>query len=181
MIFRTLQIEQMSFPRGSSPLVLDAAVPHGFNFDGRSFLTIPHSVTFELRGVVQCLQASNTIPPHPVRASILACALKIFSLVTPTDPPLPDKSPEQLHKVAFNYPEKKTRQLVEVVAVLHVLVDRGGDQVIDRKVAKRAIRFLDRMSVVIDEGIRRHTSTHVGGTISGTTGALGTDDESIVL
>ena len=118
---------------------------------------------------------SNTVPHHPVRASILACALKIFSLVTPTDPPLPDASPEQLHSMAFNYPEKKTRLLVEVVAVLH------GDQVIDGKVAKRAIRFLDRMSVVLDEGIRRHTSTHVGGTISGTTGALGTDDESIVL
>ena len=161
--------------------MLDAVVHHGFNLDGRSFLTLPHSVTFELRGVVQCLQASNTVPPHPVRASILECALKIFSLVTPTKSPLPDEPEETLHRVAFNNPQKITRQLVEVVAVLRALVDRGGDQVIDRKVAKRAIRFLDRMSTVIDEGIRRHSSTHVGGTISGTTGALGTDDESIRL
>lgn len=157
-------------------------MPHGFNSnpDGRSFLTIPHSVTFELRGVVQCLQASNTVPPHPVRASILACALKIFSLVTPTDPPIPDELTELLHSVAFSNPQKTTRQLVEVVAVLRALVDRGGDQVIGRKVAKRAIRFLDRMSVVLDEGIRRHSRTHFGGTIAGTTGTLGTD-ESIVL
>ena len=116
----------MSSPRCSSPLVLDAAVPHGFNFDGRSFLTIPHSVTFELRGVVQCLQASNTVPPHPVRASILACALKIFLLVTPTDPPIPDEVTELHHSVAFNNPQKTTRRLVEVVAVLRALVDRGG-------------------------------------------------------
>ena len=77
--------------------------------------------------------------------------------------------------MAFNYPQEKIRQLVEVVTVLHESGDRGGDQVIDCNVAKRAIQFLDRMSVVIDEGIRRRASTHVGGS---TTGALDTDEST---
>lgn len=165
----------MSSIRDAAPLEL--AVTHGFNLAGHSFLTIPHSVTFELRGVVLCLQASNSAPPQPVRASILACALRIFSYVTPTVSRFPDRTVETLHRVEFCFPQKRTRQLIKVVAMLRELVDQGEDTVVDPKVAKRAIKFLECMSVAIEDGIR--TSSDSRGAAAGTPGEIATKESKV--
>ena len=70
---------------------------------GHSYMSIPHSATFEMRGVAICLQASHSVPRLPVRASILTCAVKVFALVKPAYSELPVNRMETVHDLFFTF------------------------------------------------------------------------------
>ena len=127
-----------------------APVSTGFNLEGRpTYISVPHSATFEMRGVAICLQASKKVPHLPVRAPILACALKILSLVTPVASPLVE-SVEKVHRVFFTLTPTRIQVFVEAAAALQGLVARGGDQLIDPVIAGYVIAFMNLVLMIVE-------------------------------
>lgn len=123
-------------------------------------MSIPHSVTFELRGVALCLRASQSAPLIPVRAYVLACALKIFSLVTPTQQTIDEATiVEPVHLVQWMFALTKTQNLIEAVVILQHLVDQGGDHAVDPIMARRITNFFETILGTIERGIAGTPST----------------------